>query len=82
MTERIWANEASIKYPKQWIVMTNLSWEPTNKVYGNVYFVTSEKKEAYQKLKELKASESMGKVMVVPGFDDTPQIGGLEICKI
>ena len=57
----------------------NMENEPkSNKVFGDVYLVTSDKKEAYSKAKEL--GESMGRNTVLAGFDDTPQIGGLEIC--
>ena len=77
--ERLWCGEASMKYPKQWIVMVNMEDEPkTYKVIGDVYLVTSDKKEAYDKAIEL--GESMGRNMVIEGFDDTPQIGGFEIC--
>ena len=77
--ERLWYGEASMKYPKQWIVMVNIEDEPkTNKGYGDIYLVTPDKKEAYDKIKEI--GDSMGDSMVIEGFDDTPQIGGLEIC--
>ncbi|MCL2087711.1 MAG: hypothetical protein FWH05_09005 [Oscillospiraceae bacterium] len=76
--ERLWYGEASMKYPKQWIVMVNIEDEPkTNKGYGDIYLVTPDKKEAYDKAIEL--GNSMGRNMVIEGFDDTPQIGGLEI---
>ena len=76
--ERMWSREVSMKYPKQWIVLVNLSDEPkTNKTIGDVFLVTSSKKEAYSKAISL--GDSMGKRMVVEGFDDTPQIGGLEL---
>lgn len=77
--ERLWYGEAKMKYPKQWIVLVNMEDEPkTNKAFGDVYLVTKDKKEAYAKAKAL--GDSMGENMVVAGFDDTPQIGGLEIC--
>jgi len=72
--------EARTKYPKQWIVAVNLTWEEGNKVYGDIYTLVTDKKEAYQIAKELRAAGDMGKVMVTEGFNDTPQIGGLEIC--
>ena len=74
--ERMWSREVSMKYPKQWIVLVNLCWE-NNKVMGDIYFITPNKNEAYAKAKEI--GDSMGKNMVVEGFDDTPQIGGLEL---
>ena len=76
--ERMWSAEAKNKYPKQWIVMVNLNWEPNNKLVGDVYLVTPEKKEAYSTAKAL--GDTMGKKMVVEGFNDTPQIGGLYLC--
>jgi len=76
--ERIWSGEASMKYPKQWIVMVNLEDEPkTNKTIGDIYLVTPNKNEAYTKAKEL--GDSMGEKFVFEGFNDTPQIGGLEL---
>ncbi|MCL2087687.1 MAG: hypothetical protein FWH05_08870 [Oscillospiraceae bacterium] len=77
--ERLWYGEAKMKYPKKWIVMVNIEDEPkTNKGYGDIYLVTPNKKEAYDKAIAL--GNSMGRNMVIEGFDDTPQIGGLEIC--
>ena len=74
--ERLWTGDVQMKYPKQWIVMVNLEDEPkTNKTYGEVYLVTPNKDEAYNKAIAL--GDSMGRRMVVEGFDDTPQIGGL-----
>jgi hypothetical protein len=76
--ERMWIGEARHKYPKQWIVAVNLSWEANNRVFGDIYLVTSDKKEAYEKGIELSESGAMGKASVFEGFNDTPQIGGLE----
>ena len=77
--ERLWYGEAKMKYPKQWIVMVNMEDEPkTNKAYGDIYLVTPNEDEAYEKAIEL--GDSMGRNMVIAGFDDTPQIGGFEIC--
>jgi hypothetical protein len=77
----MWVETASHKYPKQWIVAVNLEWEPKSKLIGDVFMVTNSKDEAYGKVMELNESGEMGKVMVVPGYDDTPQIGGLTICS-
>jgi hypothetical protein len=44
---------------------------------GEIYLVTSNKKEAYSKAIAL--GDSMGGKMVIAGYDDTPQIGGLEL---
>ncbi|MCL2019756.1 MAG: hypothetical protein FWG70_08360 [Oscillospiraceae bacterium] len=77
--ERLWYGEAKMKFPKQWIVLVNMEDEPkTNKAYGDVYLVTTDEDEAYATAIAL--GESMGRNMVIEGFDDTPQIGGLEIC--
>lgn len=74
--EKIWTAEASIQYPKQWIVFVHLENDQhTRKTMGIVHLVTPNKKEAYEKAKALKGV--MGKTMVIEGFDDTPQIGGL-----
>ena len=67
-----------MKYPKQWIVLVNLSYDnETHKTMGEVHFVTSDKKKAYAEAIAVRGN--MGKTMVVEGFDDTPQIGGLEL---
>jgi len=77
--ERMWSGDAEMKYRKQWVVMVNITDEPeTNKSIGDVYFVTSNEKEAYDKAITL--GDSMGVSMVIEGFNDTPQIGGLELC--
>ena len=77
--ERMWSREVSMKYPKQWVVLVNLSWEINNKVMGDIFFITSNEDEAYAKAREIGAS--LGRNMVVEGFDDTPQIGGLELWR-
>ncbi|MCL1822665.1 MAG: hypothetical protein FWG44_00520 [Oscillospiraceae bacterium] len=76
--ERMWSGEASMKYPKQWIVMVNISTVPNNRTMGDIILVTPNKTEAYAKAKEI--GDSMGGKLVFEGFNDTPQIGGLEIC--
>ena len=68
-----------MKYPKQWIVLVNITDEPTNKTVGDVYLVTPDKKKAYAIAKSL--GKSMGELMVVEGYDDTPQIGGFAVCS-
>jgi hypothetical protein len=80
--ERMWVREAAHQYPKQWLVAVNLAYEPGNKVIGDVFLVTPDKKEAYAKAKEIRSTGEMGDVMVVAGYDDTPQIGGLTICSL
>ena len=79
--ERMWVSEASMKYPKQWLVAVNLEWEPKNKLVGDIFLVTPNEDEARSKLRELRKSGSMGDVMVVEGYNDTPQIGGLWVCN-
>ena len=77
-TEKIWTAEASMQYPKQWVVLVDIENDrKTHKVMGVVHLVTPDKKEAYEKAKSLKGV--MGKTMVIEGFDDTPQIGGLPL---
>jgi len=77
--ERMWFGDAMKKYPKQWIVMVNITDEPgTNKDLGDIYLVTPDKEEAYATAKAL--GRSMGRRMVFEGFNDTPQIGGFTIC--
>jgi len=77
--ERMWTAKAKNKYPKQWIVMVNLSNEPHNKTIGDIYLVTPDRKEAYDTAKAL--GDTMGKKVVIEGFNDTPQIGGLYLCS-
>ncbi|MCL2088231.1 MAG: hypothetical protein FWH14_01995 [Oscillospiraceae bacterium] len=79
--ERLWSGDVKIKYPKQWIVMVNLQDDKTtHKTIGDVYFITSNKDEAYSTAIAL--GNSMGKRMIVEGVDDTPQIGGLELWNL
>ena len=74
--ERMWSKEAKMRYPMQWVVLVNISDEPkTNKTFGDVYLITSNREEAYAKAIAL--GDSMGGKMIVEGFNDTPQIGGL-----
>jgi hypothetical protein len=75
--ERLWSEEAKMKYPKQWIVMANLEDELNPyKTYGDVYLVTPSKDEAYASAKLL--GNSMGGTLVFEGFDDTQRfLGGL-----
>ena len=75
--ERMWSEDVSMKYPKQWVVLVNLSTELKNKTFGDIFFVTQDKNEAYSKAIAL--GDSMGGKMVVEGFNDLPQIGGLEL---
>jgi hypothetical protein len=79
--ERMWVLEAAHKYPKQWFVAVNLSWEPESVLIGDIYLVTPDKGEAFTKFKELKDKGDMGEVSVFEGYDDTPQIGGLARCS-
>jgi len=74
----MWSGDVKNKYPKQWIVLVNITHEPINKAVGDVYLVTSDKNKAYSTAKAL--GKSMGKLMVVEGFNDTPQIGGFAVC--
>ncbi|MDR2568788.1 MAG: hypothetical protein LBD23_00640 [Oscillospiraceae bacterium] len=77
--ERLWLDEVRMKYPKQWIILVNIAYESENKSFGDVYLVTSDKKEAYTTAKSL--GESMGEYTVIAGYDDTPQIGGFAVCS-
>ncbi|MCL2223730.1 MAG: hypothetical protein FWB96_02045 [Defluviitaleaceae bacterium] len=76
--EKIWSEEAYMKYPKQWIVFVEMECDPeTHKHMGIVHLVTSDKDEAYET--ELALGRSMGNSVVMEGFNDTPQIGGLSL---
>jgi hypothetical protein len=79
--ERMWTQEAAHKYPKQWLVAVNITWEPGSKSIGDIFMITPNKAEAYDKVMELRNSGDMCEVAVVRGYDDTPQIGGLTICS-
>ena len=80
--ERMWLGEARLKYPMQWIVAVNISWGEKNKVFGDIYLVTPDKNEAYAKASELDKIGEMGEITVTEGFNETPQIGGLELCNL
>jgi hypothetical protein len=76
--EKIWSGKVANMYPKQWVVFVNMEYDKkTHKNMGVVYFITPNKKEAYAKERAL--GDSMGKTMVIEGFNDTPQIGGLSL---
>jgi len=78
-TERMWYGDVKMKYPKQWIVFVNISHEPKNRAIGNVYLVTPVRAKAHETAISL--GNSMGSLMVIQGFNDTPQIGGLTVCS-
>ena len=74
--EKIWSGKAANLYPKQWIVFVEIEYdEATHKNMGIVHYATPDKNEAYAKAKAL--GDTMGDTMVIEGFNDTPQIGGL-----
>ena len=77
--ERMWSSEAKMKYPKQWILMVNITDEPiTNKTFGDVYLITPDREDAYAKAIAL--GDSMGGKLIVEGIDDTQRyVGGLEL---
>ena len=79
--ERIWDGDAAKQHLNKWIVMVNCAWEQGNKNYGEVYFVTADRKEAYKVAKELRLNGNMGSVLVMEGHSDVQsQLGGLFIC--
>ena len=80
--ERLWLADARLKYPMKWIVAVNISWGEKNKLFGDIYLVTSDKHEAYNTAVELRKLGNMGKVSITEGFNDAPQIGGLELCNL
>jgi len=81
-TEKLWISEVAMMYPKQWIVMVDLEDEKgTNKTFGVVHHVTSNKDEAHTITRAIIAREGRRKAMTLEGWDDTPQIGGLWSCR-
>ena len=75
-TKKIWSGEVANQYPKQWVVFVEVEYAPeTHKYMGIVHFVTSDKNEAYETERAL--GKSRGNTVVIEGFNDTPQIGGL-----
>jgi hypothetical protein len=78
-SQKIWSEEAFMKYPKQWIVFTEMEYDPqTYKHMGVVHYVTPDKCEAYEVARTL--GRSRGNTGVMEGFNDTPHIGGLWSC--
>ena len=76
--QKIWSEEAYMKYPKQWIVFVEMECDPeTHKYMGIVHLVTDSKDEAYETERLLGGSR--GNSVVMEGFNDTPQIGGLSL---
>ena len=79
-TEKQWTGDVMMMYPKQWVILTDLERKnDPYKVSGYVHFITSDENEARLILKDIRASKGAGYATVVEGFDDTPQIGGLEL---
>ncbi|MCL2048966.1 MAG: hypothetical protein FWG87_09585 [Defluviitaleaceae bacterium] len=79
-TEKLWCEDVAMMYPRQWVVLADMEDEPkTFKAFGAVYFVTPNKNEAYDVCRELRNTNGMDYAMIVEGFNDTPQIGGLEL---
>ena len=77
-SQKIWSEEAYMKYPKQWIVFVEMEYDPeTYKYMGLVHLVTPNKNEAYEVERALGGNK--GNTMVMEGFNDTPQIGGLSL---
>jgi hypothetical protein len=76
--EKIFTGKAAMMYPKQWVVMVELEHENSPyAVSGKVHLVTPNRDEAHNVLRSIRNSGGYGDAMIVEGFDDTPQIGGL-----
>ena len=75
--ERVLSIEAPMMYPKKWILLVNLRKERERRCSsGEVYWIGDSKMEIFNKAMEI--GDEFGRTMLVEGFDDTPQIGGLE----
>ena len=75
---KLWTSDVMMMYPKQWVVMVQLEDQlKPLRTLGTVHFVTDSEDEAYKTSKAVRESGDFGEVMVVEGWDDTPQIGGL-----
>ena len=74
--ERVLSTEVKMMYPKKWILLVDLK-KPKGQYCnsGKVYWVTDNMDEIFDKSTEI--GDSLGKTMIVEGFDDTPRIGGL-----
>ena len=87
--QRDFIGEISHKYPKKWIVVTNLGEETRHEILddgkkiklkysvGDVYFVANSYDEAWDTFGRL--GDKKNRAMVLEGFNDTPQIGGVFI---
>ena len=80
--ERMWLGEARLRYWNSWIVAVNIRREDENKAYGDIYFVTKSRDEAYQKARELINAGNMGDVSVIESDGDKRYVGGLEVCPL
>lgn len=75
--ERVLSIEAEHKFPKKFVLLVNMKKEPGRHCSsGQVYWVADSKDEIHAKRRNL--GDEQGKTMVVWGFDDAPQIGGLQ----
>jgi len=74
--DRVWVSEVTMAFPRKFIIFLNTDWakDGSGKMMGDFYDVKDTREEAL----ELKNSlgDSMGKVSIAEGFDDSPQIGG------
>jgi len=75
--ERVWVSEITMAYPRKFIIFVNTDWadDGSGKMMGDFYDV----KDTYEEALELEKSleDSMAKISIFEGFDDSPQIGGL-----
>jgi len=82
-TEKMWTEDVRMEYPKQWVVMTDLEdvlgKHGGYRVIGFVHLVTPDEDEARKTLRSLRATDDTARTVLVEGFNDSPQIGGLEI---
>ena len=77
-TEKLFTGDVKMMYPKKWIVMTDLEDRSNHySVIGIVHYVSSDEEDARKVLREIINGDKPNRAMIIEGFNDTPQIGGL-----
>jgi hypothetical protein len=80
VAEKIFTGDVKMMYPKQWIVMIDLEHENNPyKVMGIVHYVSPNEEDARKVLRAVRADESSSRACIIEGWNDAPQIGGLEL---
>ena len=80
VAEKLFTGDVMMMYPKQWIVMVDLETQSNPyKVTGVVHYVSPDEDDARKVLRAIRADKDASRSCIIEGWNDTPQIGGLEL---